>query len=207
MSKKKIALIELHYLPPISYFYLFQNFEEVQIEACENYQKNSFRNRCLIATANGVHTLSVPLRKGKNAQQNIREVQIANETDWQRQTWENLKTAYGSSPYWIFYADRFEAHFKKTYTHLFDFNFDLLQTVLSILKKEIITEVSLSETYIPKTKLESVAKKISDFRNTITPKNYFEHEIKKYPQVFSDRIGYVPNLSVLDAIFCRNSIS
>ncbi len=206
MLKKKIALVEMQYLPPISYMVLFKNFEEVQIESCENYQKSSFRNRCIIAASLGTQVLSVPLKKGKNTQQNIKDVQIANETAWQRQHWESIKSAYGSAPYWIFYADKIAPHFQKKQDFLFDFNLELLNTVLTLMKKEIKPEISFSEKYILNNDLESNHPDIQDYRNVFTPKNFQMFPIKKYPQVFSDRTNFIPNLSILDTLFCCGSI-
>ena len=204
MLKLDTALIEIQYLPPVTYMELFKNFNRVQIESHENYQKNSFRNRCIIAASGGVQTLSIPLKQGKNARQNIKDVQIANETAWQRHTWKAIKTAYGSAPYWIFYADKIECHYSKKYDFLFDFNFALLQTILDLMKKEITADISFTDKYIEKDKIPEQSK-IIDFRNKITPKNYSSAAVSKYPQVFSDRSGFIPNLSILDALFCTGS--
>lgn len=207
MPKKKIALVEIQYLPPVSYMMLFKNFDEVRIESCENYQKGSFRNRCIIATSAGTQILSVPLKKGKNDRQNIQDVQIANETAWQRSTWKSIKTAYGSSPFWIFYAEKIEPHFSKKYNFLFDFNLELLQTVLSLMKKDLPAEISFPEKYISKDELDkNFENEIQDYRNVFTPKNFAAFPVKKYPQVFSDRTGFIPNLSILDALFCSGGL-
>ena len=205
MFAENSVLIEIQYLPPVSYMQLFKSFERVYIEIHENYQKNSFRNRCIIAASSGPQILSIPLKHGKNCQQNIKEVKIANETAWQRHAWKAIKTAYGSAPYWIFYADKIESHYLKKYNFLFDFNLSLLQTVLDLFKKEVKAEISFTDQFIDKNKLPQQST-LLDYRNTITPKNYSIAAVNKYPQVFSGRTGFIPNLSILDTLFCTGSI-
>jgi hypothetical protein len=187
------VLIETQYFPPIQTIHLIANFQNVWIEAYENYQKRSFRNRCAIATSNGVQVLSIPLKKGKNNQQPIRDVQIAYDDNWQKQHWHSLQTAYGKSPFWEFYTPQLEPIFLKKYTFLFDLNFDILTVILKILKLNKTVNVSLTESYIKNYESDSVI----DLRFE-KPSLY----VKPYPQVFEDRHGFLPDLSVLDLIFC-----
>jgi hypothetical protein len=187
------VLIETQYFPPIQTIHLIANSQNVWIEAYENYQKRSFRNRCAIATSNGVQLLSIPLKKGKNNQQPIRDVQIAYDDNWQKQHWHSLQTAYGKSPFWEFYTPQLEPLFFKKYPFLFDLNYDILNIILKILKLNKPVSVSLTESYIKKNE----GSNMSDCR--------FKKPIftaKVYPQVFTDRHGFLPNLSVLDLIFC-----
>jgi hypothetical protein len=188
-------LLETQYFPPIAYFSGLVQTDSVVIEACEHFQKGSFRNRCHIATSMGVQTLSIPLKKGKHSHQPIREVAIAYDTPWQKQHWQALKTAYGSAPFWEHYNPVFEKFFTQHYPFLFDLNFEILQTVLKILKLKSSITISLSNDY------EVNYTAGVDFRNNISPKtNHFD--CKKYPQLFEDRNGFIPNLSILDVLFC-----
>jgi WbqC-like protein family len=193
MSK---ILIETQYFPPIAYFSTLVKADSVVLEACEHFQKGSFRNRCIIATSMGVHTLSVPLKKGKNSQQAIREVAISYDAPWQKQHWQALKTAYGSAPFWEHYSPIFEKFFSQKYLFLCDLNLDILETILKILKLNNSITITFSSDY-ERPNTEGVY----DFRNTITPKNN-DFEAKKYAQVFEDRNGFLPNLSILDLVFC-----
>lgn len=208
MSK---IVLETQYFPPIAYFSTLLQADSLVLEACEHFQKGSFRNRCAIATSMGIHILSVPLKKGKNTQQPIREVAISYDMSWQKQHWQALRTAYGSAPYWEHYSPVFEKFFTKKYPYLFDLNFEILETVLTILKIKNSLTISLSTDYKPiytdGTSLWNIPKQAGnnreggDFRNTITPKtNHFDS--KKYPQLFEDRNGFIPNLSILDLVFC-----
>ena len=88
----------LYYLPPVSWCAAAWNSEAIVVEACENYQKGSLRNRCFIAGPNGVQRLSIPLEKGKHRQMPIRDVRIAYDEPWQRQHWRSISTAYGNAP-------------------------------------------------------------------------------------------------------------
>ncbi|NJN78366.1 MAG: WbqC family protein [Saprospiraceae bacterium] len=107
------ALIESQYFPPLAYFSVLLKHEKVWIEQFENYQKGSYRNRCHIATANGLLRLSIPLEKGKNNQTCIKEVKIHNDTNWQIQHWRAIKSAYGNAPYFEYYADELLPFLKK----------------------------------------------------------------------------------------------
>ena len=173
-------LIEAQFFPPIDFLARCVQAETVVIEAHEHFQKGSYRNRCHIATSLGVQTLSVPLKRGKNSQQTIREVAISYDAPWQKQHWQALKTAYGSAPFWEHYNPVFEKLFTKKYTFLFDLNLDILETFLKILKLNNSTTISFSSDYI------AHFTEGGDFRNTISPKdNNFES--KKYAQIFEDR--------------------
>mgnify|MGYP000630726135 FL=1 len=104
-------LLELQYLGPVQYYSKFLKFESVVIEQHENYRKGSFRNRCIIASANGTVSLSIPLLKGKHQQTNIQSVAIDNHGKWQLMHWRSIQTAYGNSPFFDYYKDDFKALF------------------------------------------------------------------------------------------------
>lgn len=195
MNSNNSLIIEAQYFPPIEYFKQFVQFPHIVIEAHENYQKGSYRNRCHIANSTGVQVLSVPLRKGKNANQPIREVAIAYDMDWQKQHWQSIRTAYGSAPFWEHYAPQLEPFFLKKYDYLFDLNMAIFETFFKILKLKNTINISLSNSYnLDFT--EGV-----DFRNKILP-NKSDFQGEKYAQLFQERTGFLPNLSILDLVFC-----
>ncbi len=200
MPTEKAILLELQYWPPVQYFTKFILYPQVQLEQREHYRKGSYRNRCCIASANGLLRLSVPLMKGKNEQQPIREVRIAGREDWQYQHWKSIRTAYNRSPFFEHYSDTIKPLFQKKYDLLFDLNQEILQTMLSILS--IRAEPVLTKTYdaMP-------AEGIVDFRNGISPKVQYaladpHFDARPYPQVFEEKHGFFPNLSILDLLFC-----
>ncbi len=170
------------------------------IEQWENYKKGNYRNRCYIAGVNGPLRLSVPLKKGKNERQPIREVQIAYDQPWTSQHWTSIRSAYGNAPYFEHYAEQIQPIFQKKWTFLFDFNWALLQ----ILNDLIGIDTSILQTQdFQKTTDEG----IDDWRNKIQPKGHLQDEDPdfkhlKYPQVFEEKTGFLPNLSILDLLFC-----
>ena len=200
MSKPSAILLELHYLPSIQYISKFVQFEQVIIEQQENYHKSSYRNRCHIASANGMMRLSVPLVKGKNSQQNIQETTIAWYENWTKKHWQAIRSGYGNSPFFEYYADELKPFFEKKYDTLFDWNKDLLFKILELL--DIETTVTFTTDFVKETD-----ENILDFRNKIAPKiedlaydSFFE--LQSYPQVFTEKHGFLPNLSILDLLFC-----
>ncbi|BDS15082.1 WbqC family protein [Aureispira anguillae] len=193
-------LLEIQYLGPIQYYSKFVKYPNLYIEQHENYRKGSFRNRCCIATANGVVPLSIPLLKGKHQQANIRTVAIDNSKNWQTIHWRSIKTAYGNSPFFEYYQDDFSLIYQKKYDLLFDFCLDLQELVLNSL--QIAPSIQYTTAFN-----KATDETVTDFRNCILPKNYTapkdsDFKIIPYPQVFEDRLGFVANLSILDLLFC-----
>ncbi len=195
-------LLELQYLPPVQYFSKLASFPVVYLEQHEHYAKGSYRNRCHIAAVNGVQRLSIPLRKGKNQQQSIREVQISYDEHWPSNHWHAIRSAYGNSPYFVHYADALEPVFKQKKEFLWDLNLELLQLMMKL--TGLKTELRLTESYQP------APEGMLDFREKIHPKRPAQDPAFKpaaYPQVFEDRHGFLPNLSVLDLLFCAGPAS
>ncbi len=193
-------LLELQYLPPIQYFVWLQRYAIVYIEQQEHYIKGSYRNRCHIAGANGMLRLSIPLQKGKNEQQPIRQTRIAYNQPWQTQHWESIRSAYGSAPFFLYYADALAPLYQQRFDFLFDWNLALLHTILPLL--DIHCTIHFTDAYYP---IASPA--WHDLRNTISPKQhraqpdaYFRPV--PYPQVFEAKYPFLPNLSILDLLCC-----
>ncbi|MBL7816810.1 MAG: WbqC family protein [Saprospiraceae bacterium] len=202
MNLQSTVLIDNQFFPPISYFKSIlqsplqkASIKRIILEKNEHFQKGTYRNRCHIATAQGIHVLSVPLKKGKNQQQKITDVQIANDVNWQRPMWRTLQTAYGNAPFWEHYAPIFEPYFSQNVDFLFDYNSQIIHTILKILKLDKSVSISFSHTYEP------IFTEGVDLRNSIKPKSDDKNHTR-YAQVFEDRNGFLPNLSILDLIFC-----
>ena len=196
------TLLELFYWPPVSWMALATSGDVLWIEACENYQKGSYRNRCHFAGPNGVQRLSIPLQKGKHQQTPVREVRIAPDEPWQRAHWRSIRTAYGNAPYFEHYADEIAPFFEKNYTFLFDLNLDI---VLFLFKKTGWTgRVQPTETY-RKPDPTALPDDTLDARNCISPNAATPNHLfvpLPYPQVFLERHGFLPDLSALDLLFC-----
>ena len=197
---EKTVLLELHYLPSIQYVSKLLQYPKVMLEQHENYSKGSYRNRCHLASSMGLLRLSLPLAGGKNQQQPIREVKLKYDEPWQNQHWTAIKSAYGKSPYLEHYEHLFLPIFQKKYEFLWDWNWDLLQVILEIIS--LGKNIELTKEFE-----KELSGKIVDFRNKISPKENrkFEDadfEQVKYVQVFEAENGFLPNLSILDLIFC-----
>lgn len=194
-------LIELQYLPPVQYFATLMRHGKVLLEQKENYSKGSYRNRCYIAGANGILMLSIPLAKGKNEQQGIRQTRISTaDKNWRNQHWRTIQSAYGNSPFFEFYADGLKALYQKEYEYLWDFNYDLLIWITKKLQLDI--SISLTSEY-----QGNPSDEIADWRNAIHPKQHKQRPDEQfkaayYAQAFEDRHGFLSNLSILDLLFC-----
>lgn len=195
-----MALLPSSYLPPVSWCAAAWNSKRIFLEACENYQKGSLRNRCHIAGPNGVQRLSIPLLKGKHQQTPLREVRIAYDERWQRQHWRTIKTAYSNAPFFEHYAGDLAPFYERRYAFLFDYNLDLLTFILQK-KLDWQGRVILTQAWLPTEKWGPVA----DLREAFSGKPGERPEWfrpLRYPQVFEERGGFLPNLSVLDLLFC-----
>lgn len=195
-----ITLVETQYFPSVSFFAFVLQSESIRIEQHENYQKRGLRNKCHITGSHGVETLSIPLQKGKNQQQPIKEVKIANDQAWVRHHWNSLQIAYGKSGFFIHYADKIKSVLDKQHKFLFDLNNDLLISLFKLL--HIDFNVDFTSEY-----LKVYDYPVVDIRNQTDLINTNSHpfikiESQKYPQIFSDRLGFIDHLSILDLLFC-----
>ncbi|MFM2268193.1 MAG: hypothetical protein RL757_1634 [Bacteroidota bacterium] len=191
------VILTTQYFPCLEYFSHFYRTETVEIEQFEHFQKGSYRNRCHIATANGVLALSVPLQRGKHSQLPIREVKISNDAAWQRLQWRTLYSAYGNAPFWEHYAPHIEPFFLKKYDFLWDLNQEIIEKCLKILKIDA-EKLQLTQNWLSNAEYTGGG----DFRDQISPKKESLAAHQKYGQVFEEKNGFLPNLSLLDALFC-----
>jgi len=193
------TLIELLYWPPVSWLTLARHSSTLWLEACENFQKGSYRNRCHIAGPNGVQRLSIPLQKGKHQQTPIRDVRIAYGEPWQRNHWRSIRTAYGNAPFFEHYADEIAPFFEKKHNFLFDLNLEVLHFLLEKMRWQ--GQLHCTETY----RAPGAPEPLLDARGLIRPDQPTMAEWfvpTPYPQVFTERHGFLPDLSALDMLFC-----
>lgn len=191
-------LLSLHYLPCVQWFSKMVQGEAV-IEQHEHYVKGSYRNRCHIVGANGVLPLSIPLAKGKNQHKPIREVKISYMDNWQKLHWQSIQSAYGNAPFFEFYADDIRPFFEKKMPFLFDFNLQLLHCLIEAWDLDT-SLVSFSDSY-------TKSPNGKDFRTSISPKPHRQlpdedFVARPYAQVFTEKHGFLANVSVLDLLFC-----
>ena len=183
------------YLPPVSYFHTIQaNALEILVEQFEHYPKQTYRNRASIYSANGKLDLIVPVKRGHKGHTKLKEVKISYEWDWQRLHWMSLQTAYRSSAYFEYYEDDFLPFYRQQYEWLLDYNVAQLELLLRLLKIE--RTLRFTEEY------RQDYPTALDFRASIHPKlpSVAESE-KPYYQVFENKQGFLPDLSVVDLLF------
>ena len=169
----------------------------VVIEKYENYIKQSYRNRCTIFSANGPLDLVVPVVKGKNPKIPINEVEISYDMNWQKQHFKAIESAYRRSPFYEYYIDDFLPFFNCRYRYLYQFNMQILHTVCNLIK--IPVNIKESSAYIQPTE-----EGIIDMRLKLHPKSVYNHNdttMPVYAQVFAEKWGFMPNLSILDLLF------
>ncbi|MEO6040208.1 MAG: WbqC family protein [Saprospiraceae bacterium] len=194
-----LPLLPALYWPPVAWFAQLWAKEKVCLEACENYQKGGLRNRCYIAGPNGVQRLSIPLETGKHQQKPVREVRIAYHEAWPRQHWRSIGTAYGNAPFFEHYSDELRPYFEKRYTFLFDLNLEILHFLLR--KFGWPGSLQLSERYVTSDQWPAGQDFRPEFSGDIVDLPPWFGAIP-YPQVFTERQGFMPNLSALDLLFC-----
>ena len=189
------VLLSTAYLPPVSYFSALLNNETILIEKHENFIKQTYRNRCKILSANGVLTLSIPLQKNA-VKELITEKKISYAENWQIKHWRAIISAYKNSAYFEYFEEEFKPFYFEKHEFLFDYNLELIKTILKLLR--IKKEISFTNDYkkdFSGTGLRSLTPK----QETRNPKPEIIN--KEYYQVFSDKFGFIPNLSVIDLLF------
>ena len=193
-----MLLLSTAYFAPIQYYSNLIRCNQVVIERCEHYNKQSWRNRCTIYSANGLLDLVVPVAKSLKPKVIITEVEISYDTLWQKQHFKAIESAYRRSPYYEYYIDDLTPFFNNRHHYLYEFNMQIMRMVCSLLK--IPLHVQESHEYIKS------GEGIVDLRNSLHPKIGWLHPDPRYAppyylQVFADRWGFKPNLSILDLLF------
>ena len=187
-----MSLFSTAYFPCISYMARFLEEPSPLIEVCDTYHKQTYRNRCRVMTANGVESLSVPVVKVNGNHTMTQDVVISYKEHWQQIHRRCLESAYKAAPYFDHYYDYLRPIFETRFEKLIELNDAALQAVLRILKME--KEIVHTTDYVHKVE--------NDFREAFSPK--VETDIKAFPsyyQVFSAKIPFAPDLSILDLIF------
>lgn len=196
---KKPLLVDSQYFPSIHYFLLLMQHGEIYVDGHENMAKASYRNRCHIASPDGQLALTVPLEHGRHQRRAVKDVVIFNELDWQKKHWDTLCSAYRRSPYFEYYEDSLYAVFYKPYSNLLLLNTDMLNWVIAKLKLEIKYEFTTRYN-------DNKDGSYHDWRGRIQPNegkslSPIDTQQDHYHQVFEDRLGFLPNLSILDLLF------
>ncbi|MBK8883579.1 MAG: WbqC family protein [Bacteroidales bacterium] len=186
-------LISTAYLPPVEYFSLILDADEVLVEREENYLKQSYRNRCYILSANGPHSLTIPVYLGSLHKTAVKEIRIDYSKRWQQVHLRAINTSYRSSPFFEFYFEDFEKVILKNHEYLMDLNTGLTEVIFSMLR--INKPLKYTSSFIPPDSVDH------DYRYRISPKKSSDFILKEYTQVFTTGSGFVRGLSIIDLLF------
>lgn len=197
MTSPSAVLLSTSYLPPVQYITKFLLYDDAYIEFHENYQKQSFRNRCIISAANGPLTLVIPVKKKPGVKTRITDIKIDYDVNWQKLHWRSIVSAYKNSPYFDFFEDEMTLFYEKKELYLVDYNMKILNTLFKMLRLEV--KIHKTEKYVSD-------KNFHDYRQSINPKKRLEKpdmffQPSNYHQVFLEKFGFIPNLSIIDLIF------
>ena len=142
----KTILLSSTYFGPVQWYQKL-NRHRCVIEQHDNFVKQTYRNRCVIASANGPQTLTVPTERYDGLKCPMRDIRISDHGNWRHLHWQALVSAYGETPFFEYYADDLRPYFEeRRWTYLLDFNLDIMHTLCSLL--DVRPTLSLSDHYI-----------------------------------------------------------
>jgi len=187
-----MILLQPTYFSPIIQYVGISSASKIIFEAEDNFQKQTYRNRCYINTANGKHLLNVPIQHNKSVKQKTKDVKIDYKDDWNKLHLKTLETAYNSSPFFEFYIDDLLPIFEKQTTFLVDLNLKCHEFIMDALQINI-----------PSKKTVEYQKEVDflDLRKLAIAKGEHNFQLERYIQVFEEKNGFISNLSILDLLF------
>lgn len=200
------AILATTYFGPLQWYQKLNRFDGVLMEQHEHFLKQTYRNRCVIATTQGVQALTVPVEApvGEGlalSKTPIKDVRISNHGKWRTEHWNALQSAYGESPFFEFYEDDIRPFFENRWEFLLDFNMAITEKMCELL--DIHPHIELTSSYQNSLPIGEGWGE-TDFRTIIHPKHPQEDSDfspKPYYQVYKERLGFLPNLSILDLLF------
>ncbi|WP_299260979.1 WbqC family protein [uncultured Aquimarina sp.] len=190
----KTTLLHPMYFGSIEQYVTMAQSDSIVFENEDNYQKQTYRNRTYIYGANGKLLLTIPIKHiGNGTKQLYKNVRIENEFPWQLHHWKSLQSAYRTSPFFEYYEDELIHLFEKRKDFLLDFNYECMEVIFDCLQSS--TSYSKTRDY------QKDHEDRNDMRILVSSKKEDTYELDTYIQVFSDKHGFIPNLSILDLLF------
>ncbi len=194
----KIPLLSSAYLAPVRYYTQLYMAPKAMLETHDNYVKQTYRNRCVIAGPNGMQALTVPIEKPTFGKSAMRDIRISDHGNWRHLHWNALQSSYERSPFFEYYADDFRPFYEKRIDFLLDFNEGLQHTVLDLLDLHPVLQTT--DSYC-----DSPSEDMIDLREVISPKSPWQddplYRPQPYYQVFAHKHGFLPDLSIVDLLF------
>lgn len=199
------ALLSSTYFGPVQWYQKLNRYDEILLEQHDSFIKQTYRNRCVIATPNGPLSLTVPAKVSEAHAVSDTSVMdgpalISDHGNWRHVHWNALKSAYGESPFFEYYADDIMPFFERKWETLYGYNMDICKKMCELL--DIEPKITLTDHYI--TAEEVADEGIDDYRDVIRPKHPLadpEFVPRRYYQVYEQRHGFLPNMSILDLLF------
>ena len=199
VQSKLKALLSSTYFGPIQWYQKLNRYDECLIERHESFIKQTYRNRMIIPTTNGPLSLTIPTNHDISL--SMKDIRISDHANWRHVHWNALLSAYGESPFFEYYQDDIRPFYEKKYEFLFDFNMETTEKMIELL--DIRPKISITESYI-QSKEQKEEGEIKDFRDAIRPKKPLpdaEFAPQRYYQVYEQKHGFLPNMSILDLLF------
>ena len=194
-------VLTIAWFPPVEYFALLAKYSSVYVEACENYQKQSWRNRCRYYAADGPQYLNFPIVHEGTHELPIREIKVDYSTPWLLRTERAIASAYESSAYFDYYKDELFGILESRPGTLFELDLEIIRFFLR--KTGVAANIHLTDEYVPVGETSPYGR---DFRGLLHPKrpDTVLKDLgleKPYFQVFARKYGFIPNLSIMDLLF------
>lgn len=195
---EKEIILSSAYLAPVEYYTKLYAYDKIYVERFDHYMKQTYRNRCVIASASGSLALTIPTEKSEDLKCLMKDVRISDHGNWRHVHWNAFVAGYKHSPFFDYYADEFHAFFERKYEFLYDFNMELCRWICE--------QIDLQPCMMPTDDYDAEPENIEDFRERIHPKKpYAEYDPQFVPQpyyqVFDAQNGFIPNLSIVDLLF------
>ena len=192
-----VSLLTSTYFGPVQWYQKLNQSDCCLIERHDHFVKQTYRNRCVIATTSGLQALTVPIERYEGAHCEMRDIRISDHGSWRHLHWNALQSAYGESPFFEFYADDLRPFFERRWKFLFDFNTAITRKMCELL--DIHPQIAFTEAYA-----SAEEEGVTDFRDVIRPKHPLPDDgfrPRRYYQVYEQKHGFQPNLSILDLLF------
>ncbi|WP_299555190.1 WbqC family protein [Seonamhaeicola sp.] len=186
-------IIHPTYFPNIAHFVAMVNARSIMFEVDDSFLKQTYRNRTYIYGANGKLALNVPVVHSQKNRQKYRDVKIFNEDQWQARHWKSLLSAYRTSPFFEYYEDDIQPLFHQKAEYILDFNLKCFEVICDCLQLDL--NISKSGSF------EKTIEGKADFRHLVNAKKAQPLQFDTYTQVFSNKHGFISNLSILDLLF------
>ena len=201
------ALLSTTYFGPLQWYQKLYRYDHVIVDQQETFQKQTYRNRCLIATTQGVQALTVPVVHGSD--NHIQSIGISDHGNWRHLHWQALQSAYGDSPFFEYYEGDLRPFFvERNWERLIDYNDAICKKICELLDIQSAVELSNLKPPLGRRTLATggtqETSNLKDFRTAINPKHPLpdaDFEPRPYYQVYKQKLGFLPNLSILDLLF------